>query len=175
MSGSNKRKAGDNTHHNSSLSGILRHFVGLDLAVELKNGRIYRGTLMEADDYMNLVISDCTRKANGIAWEVEFLDPKANAIANANANANANATINHGEGGFVPTHMASSTSDRKNEKHGIDEIDFSIVHIRGPSIRYVHFPDDADLPRLVKNGIDRVRAAKDRYQRGKRTKRSSTT
>jgi hypothetical protein len=52
-----------------------------------------------------------------------------------------------------------------------DDLDFSRVHIRGPSIRYVHLPSHADVPQLIRNGLDRERAASDRYQRGKRTKR----
>eukprot|EP00978_Attheya_sp_CCMP212_P008999 scaffold21187_cov54-Attheya_sp.AAC.4 len=52
-----------------------------------------------------------------------------------------------------------------------DDLDFSRVHIRGPSIRYVHLPSHADIPQLIRNGLDRERAASDRYQRGKRTKR----
>jgi len=112
-----------------NLGTIFVHFVGLELMVELKNGRIYCGTLHEADDYMNLVLNK-----NGSASSI---------------------------------HLAASVES--------DEIDFKMIHIRGPSIRYVHFPANADLPRLVKLGLDRVKAANDKYNRGKRSKRSPTT
>jgi len=117
------------SHHVKNLGTIFVHFVGLELMVELKNGRIYCGTLHEADDYMNLVLNK-----NGSASSI---------------------------------HLAASVES--------DEIDFKMIHIRGPSIRYVHFPANADLPRLVKLGLDRVKAANDKYNRGKRSKRSPTT
>ena len=42
------------------------------------------------------------------------------------------------------------------------------VHIRGSNIRYIHFPDDADLHGSIKSGIDRERAAANKYKRGLR-------
>jgi len=42
------------------------------------------------------------------------------------------------------------------------------VHIRGSTIRYIHFPDDADLTGLIRSGIDRERAAANKYKRGLR-------
>lgn len=43
-----------------------------------------------------------------------------------------------------------------------------IVQVRGSTIRYIHFPDNADLSIILKHGIDRERAAAARYQRGVR-------
>ncbi len=112
------------------------HFVDLEIMVELKNGRIYRGELKDADDYMNLILK------NG--------------------------------SGSSPSRQAELSPDTEN--NGInDGTRFNVIHVRGPSIRYVHFPDNADLPKLVKFGLDRVKAAKEKYKRGKRSKRSSTT
>ena len=48
---------------------------------------------------------------------------------------------------------------------------FSRLHIRGSSIRFIHFTDNADLPALIKLGFDRKRAVSDKYARGKRQKR----
>lgn len=39
-----------------SLATLLRHFVGLEIKVELKTGRIYEGTLSEADQSMNVTL-----------------------------------------------------------------------------------------------------------------------
>ena len=49
------------------------------------------------------------------------------------------------------------------------------VHIRGPTIRYIHFPDDLDLTAVIRVGMDRERSASQKYRRGKRSVRSSTT
>ena len=112
------------------------HFVDLEIMVELKNGRIYRGELKDADDYMNLILK------NG--------------------------------SGSSQSRQTELSPDTENS--GInDDIYFNVIHVRGPSIRYVHFPDNADLPKLVKFGLDRVKAAKEKYKRGKRSQRSSTT
>ena len=41
-------------------------------------------------------------------------------------------------------------------------------NIRGSSVRYVHFPDNADLTALVRSGRERERNAARRYQKTKR-------
>jgi small nuclear ribonucleoprotein (snRNP)-like protein len=46
-----------------------------------------------------------------------------------------------------------------------DDRPFDKVHIRGPLIRYIHFPPRADLARLIKDGTDRERRARDKYKR----------
>jgi len=45
-----------------------------------------------------------------------------------------------------------------------DDRPFDKVHIRGPLVRYIHFPR-ADLARLIKDGTDRERRARDKYKR----------
>jgi len=143
MSKTEKTKAQNHNQNVKSLGAILRHFVGLDLAVELKNGRIYRGTLHDADDYMNLIIQKTQS--------------------------------NH-----LPAHALSATVRSRESTPSLplstlQDIDFKMVHIRASSIRYVVFPDNADLPKLVRLGMDRIKAATDKYARGKRTTRSATT
>jgi small nuclear ribonucleoprotein (snRNP)-like protein len=52
---------------------------------------------------------------------------------------------------------------------GEELIDISTsLNIRGSKIRYIHFPDNADLTGLVRTGVDRQRAAANKYRRGKR-------
>ena len=120
-----------------NLGTILRHFIGLDLTIELKNGRIYRGQLQEADDYMNLVIRKIDKE-------------------------------NENDHSHQMQKQNMHQDRQQNDNHHDNDIDFLMVHIRGPSIRYIHFPANADLPRLVKLGLDRVKTAKDKYERGKR-------
>ena len=50
-----ERKSPSSTAVN--IASLLRHFVGLELIVETKYGRTFRGRLREADSYMNLVLS----------------------------------------------------------------------------------------------------------------------
>jgi small nuclear ribonucleoprotein (snRNP)-like protein len=44
----------------------------------------------------------------------------------------------------------------------------SMMSIRGSNIRYIHFPDNADLTGLVRAGVDREQTAANKYKRGKR-------
>jgi len=111
----------------TSLAPLLRHFVGISLIVETKQGRTFRGTLREADAYMNLVLSRTTNKGNQTA-------------------------ISTAEG------LLSSE-------------EFDLVHIRGPSIRYIVFGANVDITGVIKAGRDRERAASDKYRRGVRKAR----
>ena len=134
----------------SNLGVLLRHFVGLELTVELKNGRVYRGQLHDADDYMNLVI----RKSQPNNYHTL---PAAGIDASATESSPALP---------LPVPVPLST---------LDDLDYHMVHIRASSIRYVIFPDNADLPKLVRLGLDRIKTVTDKYARGKRKIRSSTT
>ena len=41
----------------SDLAPLLRHFTDIDLIIETKHGKSYKGRLIEADAYMNVVLS----------------------------------------------------------------------------------------------------------------------
>lgn len=41
------------------------------------------------------------------------------------------------------------------------------VHIRGSTIRYIHFPNQTDLSGVIRSGIDREKTAANKYKRGK--------
>ena len=68
-SSTRKKPAASNSANSSSsesnLAPLLRHFVGIDLIVETKQGRTFRGRLREADAYMNLVLSRTTAQSKG--------------------------------------------------------------------------------------------------------------
>lgn len=51
-------KRQDKRQRHKSLASLLRFFEGMELAVELKTGRIYRGVLSSADDFMNIMLDD---------------------------------------------------------------------------------------------------------------------
>ncbi len=44
-------------------------------------------------------------------------------------------------------------------------------NIRGSKVRYIHFPDNANLPMLVRSGRERERNAAKRYQKTKRSRK----
>lgn len=60
---------------------------------------------------------------------------------------------------------AHVSSDALVNDDGDDDRPFDKVHIRGPLIRYIHFPPRADLARLIKDGTDREKRARDKYKR----------
>ena len=65
----------------------------------------------------------------------------------------------------APVDGAGVSSDALVKDDGDDDRPFDKVHIRGPLIRYIHFPPRADLARLIKDGTDRERRARDKYKR----------
>ena len=115
-------KSNSSTDSSSLLAPLLRHFVGIDIIVETKQGRKFKGRLMEADAYMNLILS---RNNN-----------------------------------TVLTSTGETTDD--------DEETFNWIHIRGPTIRYIIFGANVDIPGVIRAGRDRERSAGNRYKRGVR-------
>jgi small nuclear ribonucleoprotein (snRNP)-like protein len=51
-------KPQDKRQRHKSLASLLRFFEGMELVVELKTGRIYRGVLSSADAFMNVTLDD---------------------------------------------------------------------------------------------------------------------
>ena len=122
----------------STLVPLLRHFVGIDLIVETKQGRTFRGTLREADAYMNLVLS---------------------------RNASQQSKNNNVNKSKLPSSEQSDLTDVTSNEQLLQ---FDLVHIRGPTIRYIVFGPSVDITGVVKAGRDRERAAGDKYRRGVR-------
>lgn len=121
-----------------SLPSLLRYFEGMVLTIEAKNGRQIRGKLLSADQSMNLTLED--------------------AVAMGCCHANKGRVL---------------AGDSKIKSHGnssseANNVALAMVHIRGSTIRYIHFPDNADLTAVIKQGMDRERAAAQKYQRGVR-------
>jgi small nuclear ribonucleoprotein (snRNP)-like protein len=108
-----------------SLGSLLPYFIGMELTIEQKTGRLYTGTLSAADDAMNLTLDDAT----------------------------------------LATHSGSRSSSSSGPL--ITPI-FAIVHIRGSTIRYIHFPERVDLAVIIKQGMDRERSVAQKYKRGVR-------
>lgn len=66
-----------------------------------------------------------------------------------------------------PTEIPPSQSEMAGDDLTSSSI-LSSLDIRGPNIRYIHFPDNADLTALVRSGAERERNAANRYKRTKR-------
>lgn len=129
-----------------TLPSLLRYMEGYEIIVELKTGRRIQGTLSSADDYMNLTLDDVhpekTRNATTPTNNEKADDEKIEVVVDDNNNNN--------------NLIASSSSI------------LSSLNIRGPQIRYIHFPDNADLAGLVRSGVERERNAINQYKRTKR-------
>lgn len=136
-------KAKASSSGESTLAPLLRHFVGIDLLVETKQGRTLYGQLREADTYMNLVLARKPRN-------VQQLTTKGDQRGQREININYESGNHH--------HTGSDGGECEEQ--------FNLVHIRGPSIRYIIFGPDIDITGVIKAGRDRERAASDKYRRG---------
>ena len=111
-----------------TLCSLLKYMEGIEVIVELKTGRRYRGTMSSADDYMNITLDDAEEE--------------------------------------MKARRNGSKSDSSNTSPPLEIL--PILNIRGPKIRYIHFPDNADMSNIVRTGVERERAAANKYNRGKR-------
>ncbi|KAL3811590.1 hypothetical protein ACHAXA_010559 [Cyclostephanos tholiformis] len=134
------------SHSESNLAPLLRHFVGIDVVVETKQGRTFRGKLIEADVHMNLVI-DSRRRIRKL---------RKGGVAECR-------TIGGGS-----SYNDDDDDDDDDVGCGGEGGEFDWVHIRGPTIRYIAFGANVDISGVIRAGRDRERAAGDRYRRGVR-------
>jgi len=128
----------------SNLAPLLRHFAGIDVIVETKQGRSIRGRLREADAYMNLVL-DRQRQQHR-------RQRRQGASSSSAARSSDEKERHYGDA---------------DDDGGVEE-EFDWVHVRGPTIRYVVFGAGVDVAGAIRAGRDRERAAGDRYRRGVR-------
>eukprot|EP00980_Cylindrotheca_fusiformis_P014278 scaffold3791_cov137-Cylindrotheca_fusiformis.AAC.5 len=70
----------------------------------------------------------------------------------------------------VPRDSAAIAQNQESEPDNdeLDNILSSTIHIRGSNIRCIQFPDNADLKGQIASGMERERAAANKYKRGKR-------
>jgi len=152
--------ARNTTTEHKTLGSLLHYWVGLQVAVELKTGgnNIYKGILASADHDMTVTLEGCT-----VSRSLPALYP--------------------------PPHKGTGTSkksierdDRNDQSDSSNNINKSkkILHsvqIRGSQVRYIHFLDApmVDLALTVKRGMERERAAAQKYKRGVRRGGSNKT
>ena len=128
-----------------TLGSLLPYFIGMELTIEQKTGRLYTGTLSAADDAMNMTLDDVTLATHRGAG-VPGSRRRSSKTPTTNTSADRTSTAD--------TDTPTPT--------------FAIVHIRGSTIRYVHFPDKVDLAVVIKQGMDRERSVAQKYKRGVR-------
>ena len=141
-----RRKHGDNSP--SSFIPLLRHFVGMkNITIELKTGRSYHGELIDFDHFMNITLNCRSTTSNKDAVSSSTSGSKHN-----------------------------KPQQCKKDKQGHEEEiiinkDDDEVIIRGPTIRYVFFPDNVNLNGMIRDGMVREKSAENKYQRGVRKRK----
>ena len=135
-----KRKQPGNSK--ASLSSLLRYMEGMEVIVELKTGRRYRGTLSSADDAMDLILDSCSEEGKKTSSSSQ-------------------------EGKSTTSNNNDDDDQEEKNIFKTSSLD-AMMNIRGSNIRCIHFPDNADLKGTVASGIERERAASNKYKRGKR-------
>jgi small nuclear ribonucleoprotein (snRNP)-like protein len=131
-----------------TLGSLLPYFIGMELTIEQKTGRLYTGTLSAADDAMNLTLDDVTLATHRGAGVVDRSGSGSNSRRRFSSGPHINSNTTTADTTVTPT--------------------FAIVHIRGSTIRYIHFPDKVDLAVVIKQGMDRERSVAQKYKRGVR-------
>jgi len=177
-----------------NIAPLLRHLSGqnLHLEVELKNGRIFHGILYSCDDSMNTILEKASRlvsyhKLHNYKERNEgTIDKKyygnGQGIGDSNVSYDyelgkmksspKRQKLNLADGiKIVPTQqLVGDVSKFDTNKHHdcLPIQEYDLLHIRGSNIRYFHLPHEANVPALIRQGVDRERAAANKYKRGKR-------
>ena len=164
----------------STLTPLLKYFNGIKITVELKNGNA--GLLHDVDDYMNLVLHRArTEHDRNKPHKDDFVHlsrtPTSTMTSFRSNGESENMRTNCGSNEETRTHLdeRNSPTQKGRTNHSmnavgrqtLEDIDFRLLHIKGPRIRYVHLPENADLPQLIKVGLERERLAKQKYARHK--------
>jgi small nuclear ribonucleoprotein (snRNP)-like protein len=139
-----------------TLGTLLPYFIGMELTIEQKTGRLYTGTLSAADDAMNLTLDDVTLATHRGAGV-----PGSRRRSSKTSTPTTTTTT-------TTTTTANTTSTSTSTADTTVTPTFAIVHIRGSTIRYIHFPDKVDLAVVIKQGMDRERSVAQKYKRGVR-------
>lgn len=167
---------------NRTLGSLLRHFVGTNVKVELKTGRIFDGILAYSDSDMNLSLEGATfteptsashhhRKKRRTRKTSTRTAAEAGAIAATRSSLSSTSADDKSDGDEKGPGTRRQTRQQPPQPPQQDQEGgplLSVVSIRGSAIRYVHFPDNADLVGLVRLGVERERAGARKYQRATR-------
>ena len=162
---SKKQGNGGKIGSSQTLGSLLKHFEGIEIIVELKIGHRIRGLLTSADDCMNLILENPIQESPSPQYGGKICDgndrdePGKPSAVNGKGDYSSSISMGVEEGHQKEWHTILGNNEGKSSNS---------LQIRGSKIRYIHFPDNADLGGLVKSGVERERAAKNKYRRGKR-------
>jgi small nuclear ribonucleoprotein (snRNP)-like protein len=161
--------AGKKQRHSKTLPSLLKYFEGISITVELKTGRMFYGTLSSGDESMSLTLTNVETVTKPVTSNIL----KNIALQEASKSATTASRFDDPLAGPQDSqeHWQQSSSPMPvSVQHQSPSSTpmLKIVQIRGSTIRYIHFPDNADLSIIVKHGIERERAAAAKYQRGVR-------
>jgi small nuclear ribonucleoprotein (snRNP)-like protein len=114
----------------------------MEIAVELKTGKIYRGVLSNAENDMTVTLQRATTTTAVAETTTMSIHPTTTAVTD------------------------TSTRVDDADKQPYTQL-LPMLQIRGSQIRYIHFIEpNVDLALAVKQGMERERAALQKYKRG---------
>lgn len=114
---------------------------GYEIIVELKTGKRHRGRLTSADDNMNLTLEEEPEQEQKQKQEQVSEQQQQQQQPNSSSSSSNTTTV------------TLIVVER---------------NIRGSNVRYIHFPDNANLSTLIQSGRERERNASRKYQKTKR-------
>jgi small nuclear ribonucleoprotein (snRNP)-like protein len=162
---------------------------GYEVIVELKTGKRRQGILTSADDNMNMTLMMMMMMNNKViqqnnnettvdaaAAHAPPVDASFHPTLNNNNDDNVNAALTTNMDG------PSAAPQRREDKSWIPVTDIILpintpqqqqqqqqhdntITIRGSQVRYVQFPDNANLSAIVLSGRDREQQARNKYRK----------
>jgi len=137
-----------------SLGSILRYMEGMEIIVELKNGKRHRGILTAADEWMNVTLM--------------IHPPEQQQQQQPERRHQQHHVDNRNNNDVDDEEQQEDDDDDEIFLFSSSSSSSSSIDLRGSRIRYIQFPDNSDLLSIVSVGVERERVAAKRYNRGKR-------
>lgn len=164
-------------HHVKSaqrtLGSLLKYFEEMPLRVELKNGRIYSGTLSSAETTMALTLRDAvqdtpSRRPRMRQQQQQQPSRRYDYSSEGRRGATNYPSSSTSTSGIASTNTADTHDEAAAEEQHATATVLPLLQIRGSTIRYIHFPDQVDLAAVIQAGIHREKEAANKYKRGVR-------
>lgn len=138
-----------------TLASLLRYMEGYEVIVELKTGKRHQGILTTADDDMNMTLKQ-SQNDDDDELRKRFVS----------SSVPVDADTHHQQQSAEPSSIPNSWTlldDDILPSHG--DKDNIITTIRGSQVRYIQFPDNANLSNIVWTGREREFQARNKYRK----------
>jgi small nuclear ribonucleoprotein (snRNP)-like protein len=135
-----------------TLASLLRYFEGLEIIVELKTGNRHQGILQNADDDMNMTLV------------IKKISVGDDAVGGFQLPSATHSLVGPEDQGPESSSDCAIIWASVEQAHGKRQPS-SQVTIRGSQVRYVQFPDNANLSTIVLSGREREQQARNRYRK----------